>query len=104
MLNTLDIEHFLATDHRTVGKFRGVYACDQLPLRTAQPSLYVCNTDHSYAPGEHWIAIYIDDKRRAEFFDSFGMHPSVLHFESFLNANSVAWACNIKRVQHLFSD
>ena len=103
-MNTTEIERFLANDKRTAYHFRGVYACDKLPLDAPTSSLYICNTDHSYSPGEHWIAIYIDDKRRAEFFDSFGMHPTVWHFESFLNRNSKSWTCNITRVQNLFSN
>jgi hypothetical protein len=50
------------------------------------------------------VAIYIGNDRRAEFFDSFGMHPTVWHFETFLNENSRYWTHNTKRVQSFYSD
>jgi len=40
------------------------------------PHLLVCNTDPSYKPGRHWIAIYIEDGR-GEFFDSIGHRPNI---------------------------
>ena len=67
-------------------------------------TLYVCNTDPSSQPGKHWIVIYIDNKKRAEFFDSFGVHPSVHDFGMFLENNSLRWTHNNKTLQHPFSD
>jgi hypothetical protein len=32
------------------------------------------------------------------------MHPTVWHFDAFLNENSIAWTYNTKRIQHIFSD
>jgi hypothetical protein len=104
MLNTDDITKILINNKRTSISFRGVYACDKLPKNVPTSSLYVCNTDPSTLPGEHWIVIYIDSKKRADFFDSFGMHPSVKIFETFLNNNSVVWSHSNKVVQHPFSD
>ena len=67
-------------------------------------SLYVCNTDASTMLGEHWIVIYFDNDHRAEYFDSFGLHPSMTDFETFLSSNSNIWKCNVKPVQHMLSD
>jgi hypothetical protein len=102
-MNTDEIVQILERDNRTKRSFRGVYACDELPRMATTTSLYVCNTDPSTKPGEHWVVIYFDGKRRAEFFDSFGMHPSVRTFETFLNNNSTMWIHNEKAVQYPFS-
>ncbi len=104
MLNTVEIINLLKSDKRTKTSFRGVFASDELPLSAPTSSLYVCNTDTSSQPGKHWVVIYIDNKKRAEFFDSFGMYPSVRGFETFLENNSLRWTHNNKTLQHPFSD
>jgi len=105
MLYTQDIWNLLARDKRTKASFRGVYAKDQLPTRAPTSSLYVCNTDPSTRGGEHWVVIYIDGKRRGEFFDSSGdIRPLEEHFEIFLERNSHIWTRNPQAVQHLLSD
>jgi len=53
-----------------VKRFDGLFNSDRLPTKAI---LLVCNTDPSYMPGEHWIAIYVDDHGRyGEYFDSLG--------------------------------
>ena len=104
MLNTMEKKNLLTSDKRTRTSFRGVFASDKLPLKAPTFSLYVCNTDPSSQPGQHWIVIFIDGKKRADFFDSFGMHPSVQGFETFLENNSLRWTHNTKALQHPFSD
>ena len=94
----------MKNDRKSATAFRGVYACDELPDRASANSLYVCNTDPSDRPGEHWVVIYFDDASRGEYFDSFGLHPSIASFEKFLCENSVVWKCNAKQVQSVFSD
>lgn len=104
MLYTNDLETLLRKNKKTSLFFRGVYANDELPTHTSTPALYVCNTDPSTKTGQHWVVIFINDKRKAEYFDSFGLHPSIKNFENFLSKNSLAWKCNIKPVQHILSD
>ena len=48
--------------------------------------------------------IYIDNKKRAKFLDSFGVYPSVRGFETFLENISLRWTHNNKTLQHPFSD
>ena len=104
MLNTEEIKNLLFSDKRTKTSFRGISASDELPLTAPTSSLYNCNTDPSSQPGKHWIATYIDNKRKADFLDSFGMHPSVEHFETFLKNNSRHWTHSNKALQHPFFD
>jgi len=75
-VNSDEIERFLRA---RVRDFDGVFSIDNLP---DDPHLLVCNTDPSYKPGRHWIAIYIEDGR-GEFFDSFGHRPNI-EFEHYM--------------------
>jgi len=65
-MNSDEIERFLRA---LVRDFDGVFSIDNLP---DDPHLLVCNTDHSYKPGRHWIAIYIEDGR-GEFLIRLGI-------------------------------
>lgn len=77
---------------------------DRLALHKA--SALVVNTDSSNGPGEHWIAIYIDENGHCEWFDSYGFRPEFYdnRFISFFNhfTNSV-W-CNNFMFQSMSSD
>ena len=88
-LYTDDLRRILSSDRHTRKSFRGVYASDELPLHASSTSsLYVCNTDPSTESGEHWIAIYVDVKKRGEFFDSAGnLSPIDKPFQDFLERN-----------------
>ena len=47
------------------------------------PGSYVVNTDPSTAPGGHWVAMFFNNPRSAEFFDSYGLHPLVYGLTDF---------------------
>ena len=94
-MNTTKIERLLANQ----AGFQGVFSSDKLPQK---PRLLVCNTDPSWRPGEHWIAIYVDKNGRGEYFDSFGRKPNK-HFERYLNNNCASWTFNKKRLQSRIS-
>jgi len=57
--------------------FRGVFARDQLENVSLDryPIAFVVNTDKSSGPGEHWVAIFIDQNGRGYYFDSYGRPP-----------------------------
>ena len=103
-MNTLEIDAILRDDRRTSKAFKGVFASDELPSRTSTDSLFVCNTDPSDRPGTHWIVVYVDEMHKSDYFDSFGMAPTIPEIELFLNDNSVAWAYNDRPVQEITSD
>lgn len=51
----------------------GVYPYDRLPRYINEvPQGVIVNTDAHDGPGDHWVALYIDDSNRGEFFCSFG--------------------------------
>ena len=103
-MNTLEIDAILRDDRRTAKVFKGVYASDELPARTSIDSLFVCNTDPSDRPGTHWIVVYVEYKRKSDYFDSFGTAPTIPEIERFLNDNSTEWIYNDKPVQEITSD
>ena len=77
MLNTNQIDRILK---RKVKKnYLGTFSSNHLPHETG---LLVSNTDPCNRAGTHWIAIYISaDRRRGEYFDSFGRAPNALFTE-----------------------
>ena len=96
-MNELQIKRILESDAKTRNFFRGVYSRNELPVAAPTTSLYVCNTDLNHKPGEHWVTIYIDNERRGEYFDSFGMPSLFNEFVTVLNNNTKSWTHN-KRV------
>ena len=81
----------------------GVYPSDQLPpIRKKKPILFICNTDASDREGEHWIAIYVDENRCGEFFDSFGREPG-RPFITYLNKHCIHWTYNASQLQSIIS-
>jgi len=96
-MNTYELERLI---RRYVTRFDGVFSCDRLPTK---PTLFVCNTDPSYKPGKHWIAIYVaDDGRHGEFFDSLGRRPDRL-FVRYMNEHCRVWTFNPTQLQSVVS-
>jgi hypothetical protein len=100
-MNTTQIERVLK---KNCPNFQGVIAVDQLPLvlPDGKDLHYVVNTDPSYRPGQHWIAVHIDEKDRGEVFDSFGEEPP-LPFKKFMNRHCVTWVYNKRQLQSVAS-
>ncbi len=47
-----------------------------IPQNRSYPSAYIFNTDDSFSPGQHWVAVYFPSlSSPAEYFDSFGRSP-----------------------------
>jgi hypothetical protein len=40
------------------------------------PRMLVCSSDPSTKPGQHWIAIYVDENGHGEYFDTYGRQPN----------------------------
>ena len=96
-MNTHQLESVV---RRHVKRFDGVFSSDRLP---SQPRLLVSNTDPSHMPGEHWIAIYVDDDGRyGEYFDSLGRRPTAI-FERYMNEHCREWTFNCKQLQSITS-
>ena len=104
IINTEEIRILLSKDKRTTDAFRGVYASEELLPESEINSLYVCSTDPSHEPGEHWIVMYKDENRHANYVDLFGKYPTEEVFEKFLDDIFVFWTYNDRPVQDLFSE
>lgn len=60
-----------------------VTSIDKLPKRYNLPLYLVVNLDDSSEPGSHWTSVFIDEKKRGIYFDSFGQYPPA-EIENFL--------------------
>ncbi len=74
-MNTGELEALLS---RLLGNlFCGVWASDE--IKTLQiislPAFYIINTHPRHLPGEHRLAITVEEGGKATFFDSFGFSP-----------------------------
>ena len=96
-MNSLEIERIL---NANCLQFLGVYSCDTLPDGDVR-GLLVCNTDPHDQPGEHWVAMYFDEKR-GEYFDSFGRPPPKL-FKDYMNRHCKRWTFNERQLQSVCS-
>lgn len=84
-LNNIQLEKILKKDKCTRQKFIGIFPRDKLPKRVEFPSCFIFNTDPHDRPGEHWIAVYIDNKGKCQFFDPFGNSPSYYGLENYFS-------------------
>lgn len=99
-MNTSEISRALSGNSKTKQIFLGVFPSDRLPIKPQLPCALVCNTDPSNAPGQHWIAMYIDTFGNGEFFDSYGQPPGIKSFQEFLENNSkLGYCCNSEQLQ-----
>ena len=105
LMNTLQLEWILRRDRYAGRVFRKVCALDQVQVPSIFPSAYVINSEPSSESGEHWVAVYFPLPGKAIYFDSYGLHPSVLGLESYLDACvGDNWIYNKKLLQALLSD
>ena len=70
-----------------------VVAKDTLPeVVSTYPSAFVCNTHDSNQPGEHWVAMYVDEL--GDYFDPYGQNPQHTEFANFMNKHCSKWSPN----------
>lgn len=80
--------------------FYGLYPIDELPKSIPHlPIFLVVNTHTHNLQGQHWKAIYIDEKRRGEIFDSLAQPTSNL-LNRWMNRFTRKWTTNRKVYQH----
>ena len=92
-MNNKEITTLLKSDPRARRVFKGVFPRDRLPTTINNnnnnlPSAYIINTDRSSGPGEHWVCVWFDGHGRAEYFDSFGLPPTLVAIQNFISRNS----------------
>lgn len=87
-MDTVELTHILTEDNFTKPNFIGVFAADHVPTNAFKsPMCFIANTDPSWKPGGHWLAIFVDYDGSIEFFDSYGQDPIKYHHRiyAFLN-------------------
>lgn len=103
-MNSIQINNIMQKNYNTHSKFKGVYACDNLPkFKVRKPSCFIINTDPSSLPGTHWVAIYFPTRGNAEYFDSFGLTPNIKSIKKFISNNSKKYTHNNVQLQNIFS-
>jgi hypothetical protein len=103
MLHTTEILRALKNHPWTKQYTLGVFPSDMLPTTVPRPSCLVFNLDPADKPGSHWCAIYIDAAGAVDYFDSYGLEPSVPHVIKWLQLNGVKVNINHRVVQGVLS-
>ena len=100
------ISRALQSDPYVAPYFEGVFASDRLPRQlTLYPSAVVANTDPASEPGKHWIAFYFDRHGHLDYFDSYGLPPTVYpRLTEFAAVNSRTQSYNDRPLQGFYSD
>ena len=84
-MNTMQINKLMANDKFTKKIYLGTFPIDKLPTKIKYPSGFILNNQKSTEIGEHWIAMYFDNQKNCEFFDSFGNGPKFYNLGNYLN-------------------
>lgn len=79
--------------------FKGVYASNRIPRCLQEPLGIVVNLDEHDKPGSHWVAIYAPLVGIVEYFDSYGLPPTVAHILRFLKEFAKPWIYNECQLQ-----
>jgi hypothetical protein len=89
-MNTYEINNYLKNEKCYIGTFPR----DKLPKYKVNNCALIINTDPSYKPGEHWVAIFIKNNYGI-YYDCFGNPPLNQEILKFLNFNcSNGWSYN----------
>ena len=94
-MNTTEIQR--ALNYICGAEFIGVFARNTIPRCLPKTCILVVNTDPSYRPGTHWIAMRFADGC-GEYFDSFGRYPEKT-FETYMNEHCARWIFNDRQLQ-----
>jgi len=75
-MNTLQLLEVLSKDLFLSKRFQYVLPLDKF-MQTDFPfsSSIIFNYDTSEKPGSHWVAVFISEKGKIEYFDSYGIKP-----------------------------
>jgi hypothetical protein len=80
--------------------FIGVFARNEVPRKMVlYPSCFIFNTQSRDNEGEHWLAVFINKRKKCYFFDSYGLSPQYYHFSAYINSISDSFNWNMKRLQ-----
>lgn len=101
-MNSLEIKRFVERYDRD-GVFKGVFACDNLPVIVEKPALYIINQARKSESGTHWVVLYLDSSNSCYYFDSFGLPATNGFIISHMKKHSTYIYFNKKQLQHISS-
>jgi len=102
-MDNWDIAKILRHMSATKNRFLGVFPAEKIPSRRdiqRYPCCFVANTDPSWLPGTHWVAVFVGKNGLIEYFDSYGRRPMSPKMRAFCGRDYVY---NPKVVQSIFS-
>lgn len=84
-----------------VPNFLGVFSRNTLPKpRLSKSFSLIANTDKETEFGTHWVAFFVDERGRGNYFDSYGLKPYYDEFTDYLNEHCVdGYSWNKKKLQ-----
>jgi hypothetical protein len=98
-MDTLTINKLL----QNVKGYIGAFPRDLIPTHiNKRPISLIVNSHTSDKPGEHWIALILDENGSGEYFDSYGLPPLNGDINSFMEKMCpLGWAYNPVTLQCL---
>ena len=93
-MDTLQLEYLFRRPHIVKNTMKGVFSRDNLPTQHTRPALYICNTDTTQYPGEHWVIFFFPKEYHEpiEYFDSYGRSPHIYpEFVKFIGHNNFVY-------------
>ena len=80
--------------------FLNVFAKNEIPSVVSQrPACFILNNQTRSQPGQHWLAVFIDESGNLEFFDSYGRAPQSFGLQKQFKALSQHITYNQQRIQ-----
>ena len=76
MMNSKQIERILKNIKVTRKYFLGVFASNNIPKHKSYPYCFIANTGKLGTSGEHWVACFVENSKKIEYFDSLGEKPN----------------------------
>jgi uncharacterized circularly permuted ATP-grasp superfamily protein len=75
-MNSLQIMNILTNDPFSKTVLTDILPSDRLPREIIKgPRGYILNTAASDMPGSHWVAMYLTEDGKGEFWDSYDQAP-----------------------------
>ena len=74
-MDTIQILKNIKRDSISQKNFKGVFPRDILPKKFKLTTSFIANTENSIGEGHHWLAFFIDNNGKLDFFDPMGFPP-----------------------------
>ena len=102
-LNGNQLLYVINHDCRTNSRFEGVFSIDNLPKYLPTNSCLLFNSDPTSKPGTHWLALFMNDNKQLEFFDSYGLNTTFYKLSKKNLPKHYSLKCNKTQLQDLYS-